>query len=213
MLHYKYRIGTDGDILKMEKIFRVVNGVNFADCEKEFNALILDNLDFNCRLIHFATTLRGRFMAIFLLESITPDTKHFQIGEYKILFGHSSVSGVDAQQFEQKLNDIAQDWTYERASPNNPVIIFSKKVADIPNFKELHNPTSESDNKGEENTERSTDESDEEYDDYYDDDFDGSSRSSNDDRSDSMNPNNDSYDASQDNRSNQMNPNNPSYRK
>jgi hypothetical protein len=36
-------------------------------------------------------------------------------------------------------------------------------------------------------------------------------RSSNDDRSDSMNPNNDSYQASMDNHSNQMNPNNEAY--
>lgn len=36
-------------------------------------------------------------------------------------------------------------------------------------------------------------------------------RSSNDDRSDSMNPNNDSYQASMDNRSDQMNPNNDAY--
>lgn len=33
----------------------------------------------------------------------------------------------------------------------------------------------------------------------------------NDDRSDSMNPNNDAYDDSQDNRSNQLNPNNDAY--
>lgn len=38
------------------------------------------------------------------------------------------------------------------------------------------------------------------------------SRSSNDDRSDSMNPNNDAYDASEDNRSDQLNPNNDEYR-
>ena len=37
------------------------------------------------------------------------------------------------------------------------------------------------------------------------------SRSSNDDRSDSMNPNNDEYDASMDNHSNQLNPNNDAY--
>lgn len=36
-------------------------------------------------------------------------------------------------------------------------------------------------------------------------------RSSNDDRSDSMNPNNDAYDHSQDNRSDQLNPNNERY--
>ncbi len=41
-------------------------------------------------------------------------------------------------------------------------------------------------------------------------DYDGG-RSSNDDRSDSMNPNNDSYQASMDNHSNQMNPNNGAY--
>lgn len=39
----------------------------------------------------------------------------------------------------------------------------------------------------------------------------GDDRSSNDDRSDSMNPNNDSYQASADNRSDQMNPNNDAY--
>ena len=33
-----------------------------------------------------------------------------------------------------------------------------------------------------------------------------------DDRSDSLNPNNDDYKEGQDNRSNQMNPNNPAYR-
>ena len=33
----------------------------------------------------------------------------------------------------------------------------------------------------------------------------------NDDRSDSMNPNNDSYDAAMDNHANQMNPNNSAY--
>ena len=46
-----------------------------------------------------------------------------------------------------------------------------------------------------------------------DDDYDGDDggRSSNDDRSDSMNPNNDSYQASMDNRSDQMNPNNDAY--
>lgn len=38
-----------------------------------------------------------------------------------------------------------------------------------------------------------------------------SGRSPNDDRSDSMNPNNDAYQASMDNRSDQMNPNNPAY--
>lgn len=37
------------------------------------------------------------------------------------------------------------------------------------------------------------------------------SRTANDDRSDSMNPNNDKYDDSQDNRSNQLNPNNDRY--
>jgi hypothetical protein len=37
------------------------------------------------------------------------------------------------------------------------------------------------------------------------------SRSSNDDRSDSMNPNNDAYDDSMDNHSNQLNPNNDAY--
>jgi len=36
-------------------------------------------------------------------------------------------------------------------------------------------------------------------------------RTPNDDRSDSMNPNNDAYDYSQDNRSNQLNPNNDAY--
>jgi hypothetical protein len=34
----------------------------------------------------------------------------------------------------------------------------------------------------------------------------------NDDRSDSLNPNNPAHDASQDNRANQLNPNNPAYR-
>lgn len=43
------------------------------------------------------------------------------------------------------------------------------------------------------------------------DDYDEDSRSPNDDRSDSMNPNNDSYQASMDNRSDQMNPNNDAY--
>lgn len=37
------------------------------------------------------------------------------------------------------------------------------------------------------------------------------SRSANDDRSDSMNPNNDAYDDSMDNHSNQLNPNNEEY--
>ncbi len=37
------------------------------------------------------------------------------------------------------------------------------------------------------------------------------SRTANDDRSDSMNPNNDAYDASEENRSNQLNPNNENY--
>ena len=36
-------------------------------------------------------------------------------------------------------------------------------------------------------------------------------RTANDDRSDSMNPNNDAYDASMDNHSNQLNPNNDAY--
>lgn len=44
-----------------------------------------------------------------------------------------------------------------------------------------------------------------------DDDYDEGGRSPNDDRSDSMNPNNDAYQASMDNRSDQMNPNNPAY--
>lgn len=37
------------------------------------------------------------------------------------------------------------------------------------------------------------------------------SRTPNDDRSDSMNPNNDAYDHSQDNRADQLNPNNDRY--
>jgi len=37
------------------------------------------------------------------------------------------------------------------------------------------------------------------------------SRTANDDRSDSMNPNNDAYDDSMDNHSNQLNPNNERY--
>jgi hypothetical protein len=37
------------------------------------------------------------------------------------------------------------------------------------------------------------------------------SRTANDDRSDSMNPNNENYDDSQDNRSDQLNPNNDRY--
>ena len=37
------------------------------------------------------------------------------------------------------------------------------------------------------------------------------SRSANDDRSDSMNPNNDAYDDSMDNHANQLNPNNEEY--
>lgn len=37
------------------------------------------------------------------------------------------------------------------------------------------------------------------------------SRTPNDDRSDSMNPNNDAYDASLDNHANQLNPNNDAY--
>lgn len=37
------------------------------------------------------------------------------------------------------------------------------------------------------------------------------SRTSNDDRSDSMNPNNDAYELSMDNHSNQLNPNNDAY--
>jgi len=37
------------------------------------------------------------------------------------------------------------------------------------------------------------------------------SRTPNDDRSDSMNPNNDAYEHSQDNRSDQLNPNNDEY--
>jgi len=40
----------------------------------------------------------------------------------------------------------------------------------------------------------------------------GKGRSSNDDRSDSMNPNNPSYQVSTDNRSDQLNPNNPEYK-
>ena len=36
-------------------------------------------------------------------------------------------------------------------------------------------------------------------------------RSANDDRSDSMNPNNDAYDDAMDNHSNQLNPNNDAY--
>lgn len=36
-------------------------------------------------------------------------------------------------------------------------------------------------------------------------------RTANDDRSDSMNPNNDAYDYSMDNHSNQLNPNNDAY--
>ena len=44
-----------------------------------------------------------------------------------------------------------------------------------------------------------------------DDDYDKGRRSPNDDRSDSMNPNNDSYHAAMDNYSNQMNPNNDAY--
>ncbi len=40
----------------------------------------------------------------------------------------------------------------------------------------------------------------------------GKSRYSNDNRSDSMNPNNPSYQASTDNRSDQLNPNNPEYK-
>ncbi len=43
------------------------------------------------------------------------------------------------------------------------------------------------------------------------DDYEDAGRSPNDDRSDSMNPNNDAYQASMDNRSDQMNPNNSSY--
>ena len=35
----------------------------------------------------------------------------------------------------------------------------------------------------------------------------------NDDRSDSLNPNNDAFDSSKDNRSNQLNPNNPVYQR
>ena len=45
----------------------------------------------------------------------------------------------------------------------------------------------------------------------YDDDYENGGRSPNDDRSDSMNPNNDAYQASMDNRSDQMNPNNDAY--
>jgi len=44
-----------------------------------------------------------------------------------------------------------------------------------------------------------------------DDDYENSGRSPSDDRSDSMNPNNDAYQASMDNRSDQMNPNNDAY--
>ncbi|MFC1949452.1 hypothetical protein ACFLW0_04710 [Chloroflexota bacterium] len=44
-----------------------------------------------------------------------------------------------------------------------------------------------------------------------DDDYEDGGRSPNDDRSDSMNPNNDAYQASMDNRSDQMNPNNDAY--
>ena len=40
----------------------------------------------------------------------------------------------------------------------------------------------------------------------------GKRHSSNDDRSNSMNPNNPSYQASVDNRSDQLNPNNPEYK-
>ncbi len=39
----------------------------------------------------------------------------------------------------------------------------------------------------------------------------GKNRSSNDDRSDSKNPNNPAYQSAIDNRSNQLNPNNPEY--
>ena len=45
----------------------------------------------------------------------------------------------------------------------------------------------------------------------YDYEDDGDGRSANDDRSDSMNPNNDAYQESMDNRSDQMNPNNDAY--
>jgi hypothetical protein len=48
-------------------------------------------------------------------------------------------------------------------------------------------------------------------DDGGDDDYDDGGRSPNDDRSDSMNPNNDAYQAAMDNRSDQMNPNNDAY--
>jgi hypothetical protein len=48
-------------------------------------------------------------------------------------------------------------------------------------------------------------------DDGGDDDYDDGGRTPNDDRSDSMNPNNDDYQASMDNRSHQMNPNNDAY--
>jgi hypothetical protein len=48
-------------------------------------------------------------------------------------------------------------------------------------------------------------------DDGGDDGYDNGGRSSNDDRSDSMNPNNDAYQAAMDNHGNQMNPNNDAY--
>ena len=48
-------------------------------------------------------------------------------------------------------------------------------------------------------------------DDDGDDDYEDGGRSPNDDRSDSMNPNNDDYQSSMDNRSDQMNPNNDAY--
>ena len=48
-------------------------------------------------------------------------------------------------------------------------------------------------------------------DDSADDDYDDGGRSPNDDRSDSMNPNNDAYQAAMDNHANEMNPNNDAY--
>jgi hypothetical protein len=48
-------------------------------------------------------------------------------------------------------------------------------------------------------------------DDDNEDEYEDEGRSPNDDRSDSMNPNNDNYQASMDNRSDQMNPNNDAY--
>jgi hypothetical protein len=131
-----------------------------------------------------------------------------------ILGSYNNESEVDTEKSEQKMDEVVQFIETLVTKKNSKVVLYNSnfqawiidyleklKKAILTDRKEKANNKTKGCNIGRKDVDSDWEDSDENE----------QGRTSNDDRSDSLNPNNSAYDAAQDNHSNQLNPNNSRY--